>query len=99
MRKLRIKLERSEDANEDSMTINKIVSEISELLNNETSFETNQESLGLRNAFRRITIKIWTGNNFGTSDDRKYNKIIVKESVLFCNKYWVERFKSTHDEE
>ena len=45
LRKLRIKLEKSDDANdanEDSIKINKIVSDIRKFLNNETCFETNQ---------------------------------------------------------
>ena len=51
------------------MKINKIVRDISKNLNNETRFETNQETQGIRNVFRRIVIKIWTGNNFETSED------------------------------
>ena len=36
------------------MKINKIVSDISKSLNNETRFEINQEILGMRNVFRGI---------------------------------------------
>ena len=101
--KLWRKLEKENDANKDSMKINKIVSDISKLLNNETSFETsfetNQEILGMRNVFRWIVIKSWTGNDFDTSEDRKNNKTIVKESVLFNTESWVDRCKALHDEE
>ena len=99
LRKLRSKLEKSDDANEYSIKINKIVIDTSKFLNNDTSFEINQEILGIRNVFRGTLIKIWTGNNFGTSDDRKHNKIIVKESVLFYNECCVDRHKEMHDEE
>ena len=40
--------------------------------------------------FRGITIKSCAENNFGRSDDRKYDKIIVKELVLFLNDLWVD---------
>ena len=81
------------------MKINKIVSDISKNLNNETSFETNQESLGIRSMLRGIAMKIQIGNNFDTSEDRKYKKIIVKESASFVNEFWVERCKAVHEEE
>ena len=76
-----------DDTNEDLIKTNKIVSDIRTFLKNETSFETNQEVLGMRNVFRGITIKSWTENNFETSEDHKCNKIIVKESVIFCNDF------------
>ena len=85
--KLRITLEKVDDANEGSIKINKIVSYIRKLLNNERRFETNQEMLGMRNVFRGIVIKSWTGNDFDASNDRKFNKIIVKKSVLFYTEF------------
>ena len=66
--KLRFKLIKSNDTKEDLIKINKIVRDISKFIKNETSFETNQEFLGMRNVFRRIIIKICTGNNFETSE-------------------------------
>ena len=44
-RKLRSKLVKTDDANEDSIKINKISSDISKCIKNETFFETNQEML------------------------------------------------------
>ena len=82
--KLRIKLIKADDTNEDLIKVNKIVSDMSEFLKNETSFETNQEAFGMRNVFRGIRMKSWTGNNFETNEDRKHNKIIVKESACFA---------------
>ena len=66
--KLRFKLIKSNDTKEDLIKINKIVRDISKFIKNETSFETNQIFLGMRNVFRRIIIKICTGNNFETSE-------------------------------
>ena len=57
--------------------------DISKFQKNETCFETYQEVLGMRNVFQGTIIKIWKGNNFETREDRKCNKIIVKESVFF----------------
>ena len=51
LNKLGIKLTKVDDANEDLIKINKIVNDIRNFLKNETSFETNQEVLGMRNAF------------------------------------------------
>ena len=87
MNKLRRKLEKADDENEDSIKTNKTSSDMRKFLNNETSFETNQETLNTRIVFRGIVIKSWTGNDFDTSKDRKRNKIIVKESVLFQTEY------------
>ena len=42
LKRLRIKLTKADDENEDLIKINKIVSVISKFLKNETSFETNQ---------------------------------------------------------
>ena len=53
----------------------------------------------MRNVFRGIVIKIWIGNNFDTSEDRKCNKIIVKELLLFHTDCWVDICKEMHDEE
>ena len=77
--------------NEDSSKIDKIVRELSKFLKNETTFETNQEVLGM--------IKIWIGNNLETSEDRKHNKIIVKASVDFYNECWVNIWKSMLNKE
>ena len=82
--KSRIKLIKVDDTNEDLLKANKIVSDTSEFLKNETSFETNQEAFGMRNVFRGIRMKSWTGNNFETNEDRKHNIIIVKESACFA---------------
>ena len=46
-----------------------------------------------------IVMKSWIRNDFDTSEDRKQNKIIVKESVLFCNKCWGDRCKVLQHEE
>ena len=83
--KLRRTLEKADDANEDAIKINKIVGDIRKFLNNETSFETNQETLSMRNVFRGIVIKSWTGNYFDACEGRKYNNVIAKKSVLFYN--------------
>ena len=53
----------------------------------------------MRNLFRGIVIKIWVVTNFEKSEDRKYNKIIVKEPVAFYNECWVDRYKEMHNEE
>ena len=76
--KLRRTLEKADDANEDAIKVNKIVGDIRKFLNNETSFETNQETLSMRNVLRGKVVKIYTGNDFDASEDRKYNKIIAK---------------------
>ena len=98
MRNLRRKLEKVDDANEDSITTDKTLSDIRKFLNNEIRFENNQEILSMRNMFRRTTMKRCTGDDFDASEDRKHNKTIAKESVLFCNEFWVERCKKMHDE-
>ena len=85
------KLEKKDDANEDSINTNKIVSDTINFLNNQKIFETSQETLEIRNMFRGIMIKSWTGNNFDANEDRKHNKIIVKESVLFRTEFQVNR--------
>ena len=53
----------------------------------------------MRKVFRGIVIKTWKVNDFHASEDRKYNKITVKESVLFYAEYWIDRCKVIHDEE
>ena len=68
-------------------------------LNNETSFEANQEMMGMRNVLRGIVIKSCTCDDFDASEDRKHNKIIAKKAVLFYNECWVDRCKVMHDEE
>lgn len=55
--------------------------------------------LGMRNMFRGIVVKSWTGNNFETSADCKHNKMIVKESAKFYNEHWVDRWNALHTEE
>ena len=94
--KLRGKLEKLDDAAEDSI---KIVSDTRKFLNNDTRFETNQDTLSMRNVIRRTSIKSWTYNEFDANEDRKCNKIIVKESVTFHTECWVDRCKVMHDEE
>ena len=58
----------------------------------------NREFLGTRNVLRGIVINIWIGNKFDTNEDRKWNKIIMKESVMLCNEHWEERYKAMCDE-
>ena len=87
-----------DDENEDSI-INKIVSDKRKCLKTETSFETNKEVLGMRNVLRGTTIKSWTGTNFETSEYRNQNKIIIKQSLIFCKEFWVDICKEMHNEE
>ena len=53
----------------------------------------------MRNVFRGMIIKSWTGNNFETSEDRKHNKFIAKDSVMFYDEFYVDIFNAMHDEE
>ena len=53
----------------------------------------------MKGMFRGTLVKIWTGNNFQTNEDRKHNKIIAKESALFFSECWIDRCKVLHDEE
>ena len=90
-KKTQKEIRKKDDANEDSINTNKIVSDTINFLNNQKIFETSQETLEIRNMFRGIMIKSWTGNNFDANEDRKHNKIIVKESVLFRTEFQVNR--------
>ena len=76
-----------------------MLNDVSRHLKNKTSFEINQEILGMRNLFRGIVVKSWIGNNFETSVDHEHNKSIVKESVKCCNECWLDRCNVLHDEE
>ena len=49
--------------------------------------------------FREIELKRWAGNNFETSEDRKRNKIIIKESVMCWKDFYIDRCNVIHDEE
>ena len=89
--KLRKEQTRVDASSEDVAKINSLLNDISRYLKNEKSFESNQEMLGMRNMFRGIVVKSWTGNNFETSADCKHNKMIVKESARFYNEHWVDR--------
>lgn len=55
--KLRRKLEKEDDTNEDFMKINKIVSDMSKLLNNETIFEKKLRSTGDEKRLPRNSVK------------------------------------------
>ena len=65
---------KADEENECLIKINKIVIDTCTFLKNKTSFETNQKVLGMINVLRGITIKICTGTNFETSEDRKHKK-------------------------
>ena len=69
------------------------------MLKNETSFETNQEMLGMKNVLRGAVIKSQKGSNFEMSANCKNDKLIVKESVTFHNEPWIDRHNSLHNKE
>ena len=81
--KLKTKLMKGDDENEHSIKINEIVSKIRKFLKNDASFETNQEGMGMTNVLQGARTKSWTGSDFEASEDRKHNKIIIEESVIF----------------
>ena len=99
MSKIRRKLKKVDEMNADREKINMIISDIRKFLNDESTFQTNQELLGMRKNFRGTLVKSWTGDNFQTNKDRKNNNIIAKESVLFCSECWLDRCEAMHDEE
>ena len=39
------------------------------------------------------------GDEFYNDEERKHNKIIAKESVLFHRDFWLDRCKALHEEE
>ena len=53
----------------------------------------------MRNLFHGMVVKCLIGDDFNNSDDRKCNKVMMKESVLFYSECWLDRCKASHDEE
>ena len=97
--RLRKKLERTDSKNVDQFKKNAIVSNMQKSLNKESNYLTNQELIGLRNVFLGMVVKYWIGDDFNNNDDRKCNKAIMKESVLFYSEYWLDRCEALHDED
>ena len=97
--RLRKKLEKADSKNVDQVETNVIISDIHKFLNKESNYQTNQELIGLMNVFRGIAVQCWIGDNFNNNDDRKHNKVMIKESVLFYSECWLGRCKEMHDEE
>ena len=54
--------------------------------------------MGLRIGFHGMVVKFWIGDDFNNNYDRKCNKVIMKESVLFYSKCWLDRCKALHNE-
>ena len=46
-----------------------------------------------------MVVKCWTVDDFDNKDDRKYNKLIIKESVLFYSEYWLDRCEALHNKD
>ena len=69
----------------DQFKTNTIIRDIKKI-NKESNCLTNQELIGLRNAFHGMVVKFWIGEDFNNKDDRKYNEATVKESALFYRK-------------
>ena len=59
----------------------------------------NQELLGTRNFFHGTVVKNWKGNEINESIDFKHNKLIIKESVSFYHKCWINRCEILHDDD
>ena len=97
--RLRKKLDKTDCKNVDQVKINAIIRDIQKFLNKESNYQKNQELIGLRNVFRGMAVQCWIGPSFNNNNDRKHNKVIVKESVLFYSEFWLERCKALHDEE
>ena len=53
----------------------------------------------MRHLLRGIIIKSWKGTNFETSEYRKYNKILIKKSVMFYKECQFDRCNEMYDEE
>lgn len=54
---------------------------------------------GMRNVFRGIIIKTWTGHNFETSEDPKHKKNHCLRVRFFWTGCWVDRLNTMCDEE
>ena len=61
-------------------------------------YKTNQEILGMKNIFRGYVVKVWKGTNFAQNKYRKLNRIVVRLSIQYYYKYWIERNKIYHNE-
>ena len=46
-----------------------------------------------------MVVKCWTVDDFDNKDDRKYNKLIIKELVLFYSECWLDRCEALHNED
>ena len=92
------KLDKACSKNVDQVKISTIISDIHNFLNTESNYQTNQELIGLRNIVRGTSVQCWIGDNFNNNDDRKFNKVITKESVLFYSECWIDRCKALHEE-
>ena len=46
-----------------------------------------------------MAVQCWIGDDFNNNDDRKCNKVMMKESVLLHSEYWIDRCEELHDEE
>ena len=69
------------------------------MLNKESNYLTNQELIRLINVLRSMVVKCWTVDDFDNKDDRKYNKLIIKELVPFYSECWLDRCEALHNED
>ena len=97
--RLRKKLDKVDSKNVEQDKINTIISDIQKFLDKEPNFQTNQELIGLRNIFRGIAVQLWICDDFNNNDDKKHNKVTIKESMLVYSECWIDRCKELHDEE
>ena len=60
-------------------------------LNSDREHVTSQEVIGFDKMFREYIVKDWHGDNENCESCNECNKIIVKKSIEFCNKFWDNR--------
>ena len=98
MKNLHIKLKQKDKRNKDEAKRKIIISDIHKYLKNQSTFESNQDAIGLHNIFRGIIINNWTDENPTDNTDHKYNRVIVQKSVEYYHQRWKERCEILHDE-
>ena len=96
---IKYSLIKADKANEDGNKIKCIAGDTQKFLNKGITHEMNQELLDMRIFYSGIVVKIWKGNGINESVYFKHNKLTTKESVLFYHKFWINRCKTSHDEE
>ena len=76
-----------------------LLSDIKKYLNGDREYVTSQAVIGFDKIFRGCVVKDWCGDDVNCESCQEFNRVIVKKSVEFYNKYWDHRYSCMNQKE